>query len=83
MAASGSIPEPKDFERLLNLQEAASLLGIHRKTLESMARDRKVPALKIGKRWRFRLSSLNVWLEHGLNSTSTNHAVLTRQERNP
>jgi excisionase family DNA binding protein len=83
MAQSVSIPQSKDFERLLNLQEAASLLGMHWKTLEGMARNRKVPALKVGKRWRFRLSSLNIWLENGLNSTTTNHAVLTGEEQNP
>ena len=45
---------------------------MHWKTLEGMARNRKVPALKVGKRWRFRLSSLNTWLENELNSTTTN-----------
>jgi excisionase family DNA binding protein len=72
-----------DFEELLNLREAASVLGLHWKTLENMARSRKIPALKIGKRWRFRLSSLNVWLENGLNSAITNRAVLTEEEQLP
>jgi excisionase family DNA binding protein len=56
------------------------LLGMHWKTLEGMARSRKIPAFKVGKRWRFRVSSLNVWLEHGLNSNATNHVALTGQE---
>ena len=60
---------PQTFEPLLNLREAAAILGMHWKTLEGMARNRKVPALKVGKRWRFRLSSLNTWLENELNST--------------
>ena len=73
-------PPPSTFEPLLNLQEAASILGMHWKTLEGMARSGKVPAFKVGKRWRFRLSSLNPWLEDGLNSTTTNYAVLTGHE---
>jgi excisionase family DNA binding protein len=73
-------PEFSAFEELLGLHEAASLLGMHWKTLEIMARTRKIPALKVGKRWRFRVSSLNVWLEIGLNSNTTNHAALTGQE---
>ncbi len=52
-------PLPGEFEPLLNLEEAASVLGMHWKTLERMARDRKVPAFKVGKRWKFRLTSLN------------------------
>jgi excisionase family DNA binding protein len=69
------------FEPLLDLHEAASVLGMHWKTLESKARHKEVPAFKVGKRWRFRLSSLNVWLEHGINSNTTDHAVLTGQEQ--
>lgn len=68
------------FEELLDLRQTASLLGMHWKTLETMARHRRIPALKVGKRWRFRVSSLNVWLEHGLNSNATNHVALTGQE---
>jgi hypothetical protein len=48
-----------------------------------MARGRKVPALKVGKRWKFRLSALNTWLEHGLNSTTTDYAVLTGEGQHP
>jgi excisionase family DNA binding protein len=73
-------PETGIFEDLLDLHEAASLLGMHWKTLEGMARSRKIPAFKVGKRWRFRVSSLNGWLEHGLNSNATNRVALTGQE---
>jgi excisionase family DNA binding protein len=72
-----------EFEPLLNLQEAAAILGMHWKTLEGMARKGKVPAFKVGKRWRFRLSSLNNWLEEGLHSTTTDYAVLTGEEQHP
>ena len=71
------------FEPLMDLHEAASILGMHWKTLESKARHREVPAFKVGKRWRFRLSSLNSWLEHGIKSNTTDQAVVTRQEQHP
>ncbi len=70
----------ESFEPLLNLEEAAAVLGMHWKTLERMARNKKVPALKVGKRWKFRLTSLNTWLEDGLNSTTTNRAVIAEEE---
>ena len=69
------------FEPLLDLHEAATVLGMHWKTLEGKARHREIPAAKVGKRWRFRLSSLNLWLENRLKSNTTDHAVLTRQEQ--
>jgi excisionase family DNA binding protein len=68
---------------LLNLKEAAAILKMHWKTLEGRARNRKVPALKVGKRWKFRLTSLNTWLENELNSTTTDYAVLTGEEQHP
>jgi excisionase family DNA binding protein len=73
-------PKFSGFEELLYLRDAAELLGMHWKTLEAMARDRKIPALKVGKRWRFRASALNLWLEQGINSNASNHAALTGQE---
>ena len=76
-------PLRRAFAPLLNLEEAGSVLGMDWKTLERMARDRKVPAFKVGKRWKFRLTSLNAWLEHGVNSTTTDYAVLTGEEQHP
>lgn len=70
------------FEPLLDLHEAASILGMHWKTLEGKARQHEVPAFKVGKRWRFRLSSLNTWLESGLKSNTTDQAAVAGQEQN-
>ena len=71
------------FEPLLDLHEAASVLGMHWKTLEGKARQHEVPAFKVGKRWRFRLSLLNNWLDSGLKSNTTDQAVVTGQEQHP
>src|SRR5207245_8929206 len=51
------------FEPILNSKEAASLLGIHEKTLQRLAREGGPPGIRIGKLWRFRASALNRWLE--------------------
>ena len=50
-------------EPLLDSEDAAQLLRIHPKTLQRMARKGEVPAMQIGKLWRFRASALNDWLE--------------------
>ena len=50
------------FERLLDSEEAASLLKIHPKTLQKMARSGEIAGVQIGKLWRFRASALNEWL---------------------
>ena len=58
----------KQFERLLDSDEAAALLKIHPKTLQKMARNREIIGVQIGKLWRFRASALNAWLEQKLAS---------------
>jgi excisionase family DNA binding protein len=60
--------EPPKFERLLDSQQAAALLGIHPKTLQKLARAGTVPCHRIGDLWRFRASELDTWLHTGLNS---------------
>lgn len=51
------------FEPLLDVTEAAKLLRIHPKTLRVKARRGVIPAVQIGRVWRFRVSALNRWLD--------------------
>ncbi|MCU1242848.1 MAG: hypothetical protein JWO71_3574 [Candidatus Acidoferrum typicum] len=51
------------FEPLLDSAEAASLLRIHPKTLQRMARNGEIAGIQIGRLWRFRASVLNSWLD--------------------
>jgi excisionase family DNA binding protein len=54
------------IEPLLDLTRAAVILGIHRKTLERLARQGKIPSIRIGRLWRFRESHLDKWLHSQL-----------------
>jgi excisionase family DNA binding protein len=56
-----------EFEPLMTSEETAQLLGIHPKTLQQMAREGKVPAVRIGKFWRFRKSDLDTWVRASVN----------------
>jgi excisionase family DNA binding protein len=58
-----SAPTEKRFEPLLDAEEAARLLRLHPGTLRSKARKKQIPAIQVGRRWRFRVSALNDWLE--------------------
>lgn len=57
---------PATFDQLLNTEEAATLLRIHPKTLQRMARRREIPAIQVGKLWRFSASALLSWQEEKL-----------------
>jgi excisionase family DNA binding protein len=50
------------FEPLLSADEAANHLRIHVKTLQRLAREHRVPSIRMGKYWRFHLSALDQWV---------------------
>jgi excisionase family DNA binding protein len=53
-----------EFEPLLQAGKAAVLLGgMHPKTLMRLARIGEVPAIKIGRTWFFRASTLDAWVQ--------------------
>jgi excisionase family DNA binding protein len=49
-------------DHLLTAEEAAEYLGVSAYTVREWARQRKVPAVQLGRYWRFRESSLADWL---------------------
>ena len=56
-----------EFEPLIDTEQAARLLGIHPKTLQQMARDGRIPSIRVGRFWRFRRSELDSWIRSGVN----------------
>ena len=58
------------MEILLTSNEASRVLKIHPKVLERMAKRGEVPALKVGKFWRYRVSALDAWINSRLQSGS-------------
>jgi excisionase family DNA binding protein len=58
------------FEKLLSQEEAAELLGIHSETLRRMAVRGEVPALKVGRFWKYRGSALDAWVSSRLHCSS-------------
>ena len=57
------IPEP-----LLDTVEAASIMKIHPKTLQKLARSGVIRGIHIGKLWRFRASEIEQWIQRQLAS---------------
>lgn len=57
-------------EPLLTPIEAAAWLQVHVKTTIRRAREGELPALRVGKHWRFRRSDLENWAEQQVRSGS-------------
>ncbi|MFL5864015.1 MAG: helix-turn-helix domain-containing protein [Solirubrobacteraceae bacterium] len=47
---------------LLDANDAAAVLKISAYTVRQRARRREIPAIRLGKFWRFRRSSLDAWI---------------------
>ena len=52
----------KDPNRLLSMREAAEFLGISERLLWTLADEREVPSLRIGRRRLFRRATLIKWV---------------------
>lgn len=52
-------------DEVLDIEQVADLLGFHPEYVRRMARAGKVPAVKIGRRWRFVRGQLIDWLKAG------------------
>ena len=50
-------------DELLDLREVAGVLRIGRATIQRWAKQRKLPAVKVGKSYRLRRSDLESWYE--------------------
>lgn len=51
-----------DNKDVLNVGEAAALLGVSQWTVREQARQGHVPGRKVGKEWRFSRAALLTWL---------------------
>ncbi len=50
---------------MLTLAEAAEILRIAERTAYDLARQRRIPAAKVGGQWRIRRAELDAWLDKG------------------
>jgi len=57
----------------MNIRDAAQYLGISADTLYKYVSEEKIPAFKLGNRWKFKKTILDAWMERqSLNSGNGN-----------
>jgi len=52
-------------DRWLSVDEIGEYLGVKRDTVYKWINDRGMPAHKIGRLWKFKVSQVDVWVEAG------------------
>lgn len=50
-------------DSLMTVEEVAKYLKVEESTVYTWARERRIPAMKIGRFWRFRKEDIEKWLE--------------------
>jgi len=53
---------PRDNE-ILTIEDVASYLRLTPQTIYRWAQEKRIPAVKLGKEWRFRRSIIDAWLD--------------------
>ena len=72
-------PIAPDHE-ILTLEEVAHYLRLKPQTIYKWAQERRIPAVKLGKEWRFRKSILDRWLDEQMLSEDSGFSHLRDSE---
>lgn len=56
--------ENMQVEKWVNLGDVADYIGITQDTVRTWAREGKLPAYKVGKRYKFKLSEVDDWVRN-------------------
>lgn len=59
-----------DNERWVTVDEVATHLGVTRDSVYRWMAKKDLPAHQVGRRWRFRLSEVDQWVESGQAASS-------------
>ena len=72
-------PNTPDHE-ILTLEEVAHYLRLKPQTIYKWAQERRIPAVKLGKEWRFRKSILDRWMDEQMLSEESGFRHLRERE---
>jgi excisionase family DNA binding protein len=61
-----------DSREVMNIRQASQYLGVSADTLYKYVGEQKIPAFKLGNRWRFKKSKLDQWMEEKSNELEVN-----------
>ncbi len=48
-----------------SLEEVATFLGVNKETVRNWIKKTDIPAHKIGRQWKFKLSEVDAWVKSG------------------
>lgn len=55
----------QNTEPWVSLEEVAKYLGVNKDTIRNWIKKTDIPAHKIGRKWKFKLSEVDEWIKSG------------------
>jgi len=71
--------EPFPSTEILTIEEVAAYLRLKPQTIYKWAQEKRLPAVKLGKEWRFRRSIIDRWLDDQLLSSESGFDYLKQR----
>jgi len=72
--------DPPANHEILTLEEVALYLRLKPQTIYKWAQEKRIPAVKLGKEWRFRRSILDRWLDEQMLGEDSGFSHLRERE---
>jgi excisionase family DNA binding protein len=73
----------RDEHEILTLEEVAGYLRLTPQTIYKWAQEKRIPAVKLGKEWRFRRSIIDRWLDDQMLGDDSGFEHLRDKESGP
>lgn len=66
----------EDKERWVSMEEICTHLGVSRDTVKKMIKMQNLPAYKIDRKWKFKISEIDEWMHKENSITSEERAAM-------
>jgi excisionase family DNA binding protein len=63
LVSGKAITDMADAREVMNIRQASQYLGVSPDTLYKYVSEEKIPAFKLGNRWKFKKTILDLWME--------------------
>jgi excisionase family DNA binding protein len=60
-------------DKIMTLEEVAEYLRVKPQTIYTWAQEKKIPAAKLGREWRFRKSMIDKWFNESMDDKFRNY----------
>lgn len=70
-----------DSDEIMTLEEVAAYLKVTPQTIYTWAQEKRIPAAKLGKEWRFKRSVIDRWFDQHIDARFTSIVREVSQDR--